>query len=246
MTQPPPDFDDPNLKTTVHRALIGQTADPALKSKISDLLARETSKTTQTRETTPSSIPIRRPILRWTLAAAAILLVGVALPVLWRHHLEQRERDEEMAANLPVFQAMVETFNQPAAPAADLPVTDPAALRTTLSTKLGRPVPVPDWSAKGWRLTSATIAPVASHPAAQLRYENGNRKILFLSLAANAWKEADEGEEHAEHKDHAEPELYEYTLANHPIVGFTRDAGLHCTIGDTTFTAKDLISLKVN
>src|SRR3954467_5181564 len=143
MSQLPREFDDPNLKVTLHRAFQGRTASPETKSSIADLIARELNTAPQAPAAPTSEAPalpfFRRPALRWALAAAAVLIlaVGAGIPA-WRHHVEERERAEELAANLPLFQTMVDTYDHPTT-ASDLPITDATALAATLSTRLGRP-----------------------------------------------------------------------------------------------------------
>jgi hypothetical protein len=240
MSHPPPEFDDPQLKASVRRACT-RPASTELRDRIAELVLRETAPARR----------IARPggTLRWALAAAAaaaalILLALTAGPTLLRDFRESGEQRAELAANLPLFHEMVRAHRAPA-PARPLPVTDRAALRASLSAELGRPVPVPDWRARGWHLASATMGPVGAHTAAHLRYENAGRTLLFLSLPATAYSEP--GHEHGDHHDHAAgPEIYRFTVCNHAITGFVRDAGLHCTVGDRAATTAELAALKVD
>jgi hypothetical protein len=236
MSHPPPEFDDPQLKASVRRACT-RRASMELRDRIAELVLRETAPARR--------IARPRRTLRWALAAAALMLLAVtAAPALLRHYRESREQRAELAANLPLFHEMVRAHRAPA-PANPFPTTDRAALRASLSAVLGRPVPVPDWRARGWHLASATIAPVGAHTAAQLRYQNAGRTLLFLSLPASAY--TDPGHEHGDHHDHAaEPEIYRFTVCDHAITGFVRDAGLHCTVGDRAATTAELAALKVD
>ena len=153
-----------------------------------------------------------------------------------RHH-RVAEDAEYLAANRPLFDAMIRAQRDPARRAAvDLPVDDRDGLRKALAQRLSRPVPVPDWAGKGWRLAAASVGSIADHNCAELRYENGGRAILFVSRPAAAYS-GHEGEE---------PEPYRYCVDGHAVAGFVRDGGLHCIVGDVDVPLSEVVDLKVD
>jgi hypothetical protein len=237
MNETLPEFDDPQLKETLRRAVGGTyAAEPGLRARVEALVARRPAADAPAADA-PAAARGWRPPVRW--AAAAVLTIGAltATTRLWQNHRHQKEHEEYFAANLPLLNAMTLAEESGTAGGTDqsaLPVASREALRAELTSRLGRTVPVPDWRDKGWTLAAATVAPIGAHPAAQLRYENAGRRVLFVSLPANAY--ASDGDE----------ERYEYVVNNHAIVGFVKDGGLHCTVGDRTVGGRELAGLKVN
>jgi len=230
-----PEFDDPQLKALVRRAGLGGGATPDLRDRIAGLIARET-------QGAPSPRVERRLRLNftWVAAAAAILMVvSLGGGYLWHRHHEAEEREEYLAANLPLFKDMIRAHGAapdgPEIAAVASPLEDRNGLRKALAEKLGRAVPVPDWRQKGWQLIEAGIGPVGGHAAAELRYQNAGRTILLVSLPASAYS-GHEGEE---------PEPYEYTIDGHEVWGFVKDGGLHCAVGGPGVTPGDVADLKI-
>jgi anti-sigma factor RsiW len=177
---------------------------------------------------------------RWVASAAAILLVAsLAGGYAWHRHHEAEEREEYLAANLPLFRDMIRVHgggsDASGFAAVTSPLDDRDALRKMLTEKVGRAVPVPDWRKKGWQLIAAGIGPIGRHAAAELRYQNAGRTILLVSLPATAYS-GHEGEE---------PEPYEYKVDGHAIWGFVKDGGLHCAIGGPGVTSRDVADLKI-
>ena len=235
MPETPNQFDDPNLKASVRRALGNGApgASPELRRRIVDLIERETGGGVPLR-LTPR--PFRTRWMRWAVAALIALAATVAGGYLWHRHHEAEEREEYLAANLPLFNDMIRAADAPPAANSELaPTADHDALRKLLESKLGRRVPVPDWRPRGWTLASATLSPVGKHSAALLCYHNAGRKVVLVSLPATAYK-AEEGEE---------PEPYEYTVDGHPLAGFVKDGCLNCVVGDRSLTPSELAGLKV-
>jgi hypothetical protein len=236
MSDPTPEFDDPHLKATLRRALGGATADAGLQAAMAELVSRET----RGGGGGPAALPLfKRPVVRWVAAAAVLLIVAGGGGVLWQRHLHEVEEAQSLAANLPLFHAMIDA-QQSAGASGEQPLTatldDRDALRNALSARLGRPVPAPDWRDKGWRLASAAVGRVGAHSAALLRYENGGRRILVVSLPAGAF---------VNHEDE-EPHPYTYAVKGHTIVGFVKDGGLHCAVGDLSVAARELEQLKID
>lgn len=231
-----PEFDDPQLKALVRRAGLGEGATPDLRDRIAGLIARET----QAAPAPPRAERSRRINFTWMAAAAAILLlVSLGGGYVWHRHHEAEEREEYLAANLPLFKDMIRVqggaSNVSEFTAVASPLNDRDGLRKVLSEKLGRTVPVPDWRQKGWQLIGAGIGPVGGHAAAELRYQNAARTILVVSLPASAYS-GHEGEE---------PEPYEYTVDGQEIWGFVKDGGLHCAVGGPGVTPGDVADLKI-
>ena len=244
MSESTPEFEDANLKLAVRRAAGGTKPNADLRAAVADLIRRETRG--EGDDADEQDVPrviartgLRGGAARWfALAAALVLAVGGAALLLHRHH-RLAEDAEYLAANRPLFDAMIRAQCDPAgraAAAADLPVDDRDGLRKLLAQRLRRPVPVPDWAGKGWRLAAASVGSIANHRCAELCYENGGRKILFVSLPADAYS-GHEGEE---------PEPYQYSVDGHPVAGFVRDGGLHCIIGAPDVPLSEVADLKVD
>lgn len=236
MNESSPEFDDANLKLAVRLAASGTTADADLRSAVADLIRRETQLDQQDVPLVIAKSGSRRATRWFALAAGLILAIGGTAFLMHRHH-RLAEEAEYLAANRPLFDAMIRAQRDPASHAAvTLPVDDRDGLRKALAQRLSRPVPVPDWAGKGWRLAAASVASIANHNCAELRYENGGRKILFVSLPAAAYT-GHEGEE---------PEPYQYSVDGHPVAGFVRDGGLHCIVGDADVPLSEVVDLKVD
>jgi anti-sigma factor RsiW len=177
----------------------------------------------------------RRRFFRWAVAAALVIASGIG-GVAWHRHHQAEEAAEYLAANRPLFNQMIATCDAPATDDGDaLPAADRDQVKRTLSAKLGRAVPVPDWAAQGWRLARAGVGRVGQHPAALLRYENGQRHVLLVSLPATAYT-GEEGEE---------PEPYQYTVSDHVVCGLIRDGGLHCIVCNAQTSMDEVARLKI-
>jgi hypothetical protein len=241
MNTPAPEFDDPNLKATLRRLSAGVTADPPLRASVAELIARETGYIESRADVAGTIGPAKaggRRFFRRAVAATLLIASGIAVGVAWHRHHQAEEAAEYLAANLPLFNQMVATCDAPAGDDGDaLPVADHEQVKRALAAKLGRAVPVPDWTAQGWRLARVGVGKVGTHPAALLRYENAGRHVLFVSLPASAYS-GEEGEE---------PAPYRYTVADHVVAGVVRDGGLHCVVCDCGKTPGDEVAkLKVD
>src|SRR3954467_4395980 len=154
-----PEFDDPQLKAMVRRASLGGGATSDLRDRIAGLITREAQ-----------AVPAMRPGVanRWRLnftwiaaAAAILLVVSLGGGYAWHRHHEAEEREEYLAANLPLFKDMIRVHGgvpgETGFATVASPLDDRDGLRKVLTEKLGRTVPVPDWRQKGWQLIGAGI-----------------------------------------------------------------------------------------
>jgi hypothetical protein len=169
------------------------------------------------------------------IAAAAVLLIVVGVSfTYWRHvKHEEEEREEYLAANRTLLEAMIGAQEKPdaspgTAVAAD--VADPVAVSADLQGKLGRYVPVVRLA--GWKLDSAGTTQVAGAQGGRWRLSKGRRTLTVLSLPREAFK----GEEGYDE--------YDFMLNNHAIAGYVRDGGIHCVVGDPSMTASESIALR--
>jgi hypothetical protein len=169
------------------------------------------------------------------IAAAAVLLIVVGVSfTYWRHvKHEEEEREEYLAANRILLEAMIGAQEKPdasAGTAVAADVADPAAVSAELQGKLGRYVPVVRLA--GWKLESAGTTQVAGAQGGRWRLSKGRRTLTVLSLPREAFK----GEEGYD--------AYNFVLDKHAIAGYVRDGGIHCVVGDPSMTASESIALR--
>jgi len=242
MDPTPQQFDDPNLKVALKRAVGPAGASAELRNRVAGLVARESAATPMPTTTHASTqtwrgserSPIRLLPMRWLAVAACVLIAAGTAVVIYQRHHQANEQQEYLEANRTLFNDMIKTEQGQgvAAEAVTVALTDREALQKALSARLGRSVPVPDWQPRGWTLASAAVGPVSGHPASQLRYTNGQRQLLLVCLPAQAMKNGDEEDK------------YEYMVQGHPVAGFIKDQSLNCVIGDANSSLDEIVKLK--
>src|SRR5688572_30726172 len=83
-------FDDPRLRTAVRRAWAGEKAPPELRARVEQLIAREAAAGQASEQPTSQDVVVRRPARSFwrrsvalaSMAAAAVLILGVGLVAL--------------------------------------------------------------------------------------------------------------------------------------------------------------------
>jgi hypothetical protein len=165
------------------------------------------------------------------VAAVFILAIGGVAVQMYRHHLAE-EREEYLAANQSLFNAMVavQTRGEVFEPLRATPGS-PAALAQDLQTRLGRSVPVVDLADSGWTLRSVGISQIASHKAAHWQWVRGPQTLAVFSLPASAAS----GTEELDH--------YELVQEGHPLAGYVKDGSLNCVVADPSVSLEEAIRL---
>jgi hypothetical protein len=238
-------FDDPDLKAAIVRVRGGHTARPELVDRVRQSLATAMGEPGNGSghappDASPMRIPHAGPSTRWRmirrLAVAASILLAFGLGMVFqqvRH--EAAEREEYLAANHGLFRDMIAVHTgadsasanpQPFAAGASV-----ATLRDQASAKLARYVPLPDLASQGWTLKEAAVRQFHSLPAASFVFTRGNRTITLLSLPAQLYAFAHEGE------------TYETVIDGSPIAGFISRGGVHCVVGDAGTPLSDVTSI---
>ena len=202
-------FDDPRLRAAVRRAWAGETAPPELRRQVEQLIAQETAG--QAGEPTPDVV-IRRPALSFwrrsvaltSIAAAAVLIVGVGLVAFNASRPGGSQTVATSSAGNPI------THSTPAALPAELgqqlvrghdlcvrvhgdehhllkhaPKHDYPAMARELEGRVKYPVlatPVGgDWAFHG-----ASVCPVGKMRVAHLMYTQGDAFLSLYSLPASS------------------------------------------------------------
>jgi anti-sigma factor RsiW len=240
MSDPTPDnFEDPQLKLALRRALAPDPVSDDLKQRIERIVGGEASR--QTGSTAkPHELPrrsfIRRPAFRRIAIAAMLLITVVLIKVLidQRHHAAEHEL--YLQANLSLFRDMVHAEESVTTQPTTLPVADPATLSRDFSSKLSRNVQVPDFQSQGWTIVWAAVGPIGTQNAAEVCYRHGNNQMLFVSLPASALAMGQDEED----------EVYAYVIEDHPLAGVVKTGSLNCCIGDKHLPLHELTRLKLN
>jgi hypothetical protein len=178
----------------------------------------------------------RRPAIRWSTAAAAVVLVGIGLAASDRLRDKSdaittatatTPADAPAAATVPadLANALVRTHNgclrvHPtdhhlfvAAPKGDMRV-----IAQAMSARLKHPVVTTSLD-DGWVFRGAAICPVGSQKAAHLVYARDDAAISIFSLPASVAESSC-----TDHQD------CEAALDGHPMAGFVENGGFYCVV----------------
>jgi hypothetical protein len=221
MDNPQAQFDDPDLKAILKRAVGAETAPPGLRHKV--LAAIESERRLQQRVRSGW----QRPLMG--LAAAAVLLLGFGLTFTL---LLGKER----AAPQWFAQAMVKTHDEYPGYALPQGVSgeDYPAISKALSDQLGYPVlakPLGD----GWTFQGARLCEVGPHKAAQLVYSKGDQTVSLFSVSTKALYYAE---------DTKDGLRYSQMEQGHAISGFVRGNAVHCLVASSKSGQADLKAVK--
>jgi hypothetical protein len=216
-------FDDPQLKAALRRALPRERASVALQSRIEQSLADL------------SGASLRSGSSRRMLAAAAVLVIGIGLSVLFAVGSKEQPAPQWFA------DSMVATHDQSVAlPGHRLPddigSTDPATIQQKLVEKVGHPVMVA-MPGDGWQFASAGVSEVSRIPAAHLIFTRGDQTLSIFSVPAGAlYQNGSDGNL-----------TYSQIDRNHEIAGFMYKNAVHCLVAydkSGKLTLADTIKLR--
>jgi hypothetical protein len=209
-THDPDSFDDAALKDAIRRAWKDEVAPPELIQRI-----RNTSGVSSGR------YRIGGPIRRFALAAAALILIGLAIVGYRTRGLTPRT--PVIASALPARLAADlvdrhdECCSHPDHHMPGLPTGDFTAIANALTAKLGWPVLAKPLGAD-WNFKGASICPVGSQDSAHLVFKRGNDDVSVFSLptrvVANCKKNA----------------TFDQMQSGHPIAAFESNGGLFCIV----------------
>jgi anti-sigma factor RsiW len=128
----------------------------------------------------------RRPALAgWSVAAAALLMLGLGAAGGWGLHglaaPVAQERAQGIAALSQQAADSYATYAADRERPVELRADSRAELVTWASDRLGRPVAPPDLSAAGYRLMGGRVIPTPQGPAAMFMFDNdrGTRLVLL-------------------------------------------------------------------
>ncbi|HEY7090313.1 MAG TPA: hypothetical protein VH518_19610, partial [Tepidisphaeraceae bacterium] len=211
-------FEDPELKAALQRALGGESASSALRARVAAAIEAEQQKALRIR---PAWV---RPLAG--LAAAAVLLIGFvfAYSLLF-------SRDHTVPQWFAM--AMVKTHDGSAHPSADLAGDDFSAIGTKLRSQLGYPI-LSAPLGNDWKFQGAELTDVGSTKAAHLVFTRGDQTVSIFSgipVGVLYSKEATEGMSYAQMEN------------GHPVSGFVHAGAIHCLVGSSRDGSLDLKTL---
>lgn len=207
----PNTFDDSALKDAIRRAWKDDVAPPELIERVRSASSR-------------SSPGIGHRARQFVLAAAALLLIGLALVGYWMRGVTPPSQVATTMLPEPLASQLVDRHDECCKHddhhMPGLPRSDYAAIATALSTRLGWPVlsaaPGGDWTFAG-----ASICPVGSQNSAHLVFKRGRDDLSVFSLPVRIVGTI--------RRDTS----FDQIEAGHPIASFASGGGLFCIVASS-------------
>jgi hypothetical protein len=207
MGSPLDQFEAPELKTAVKRLYAAEHAPMGLRKSVESILRSQAA-------------PERRlrigPAVMWQLAAAAVIVVGLA-GLIWR---VSDEREYPVGQN--TLLAMVKThdfccrFGRQHRHS-DIPQNNFVAMGQTMAGKIKEPVLAAQL--EGWTFVGAAICPVGDKSSAHLIYNRNGQWLSVFSMPASSCETVHQGVFGGE------------KLNDHMIAGFAQTGGVYCMVG---------------
>jgi hypothetical protein len=225
-------FEDAALKAALQRALGGERASDALRSRVQQIFSDAPAAATQS---FPISSPLRArpPIWRqplWGLAAAAVILVCFGLAT-WR--LESNRQIAQAMPALPdsFAEALVATHDHCAAlpdhhVLKGVPDDDFRLMTQKLREQLGFPA-LAVTAGAGWKFYGASaLCMVGPARSAHLVFkQNGDSLSIFsVAVASENWPDG---------KPPADGEIFANTQAGHPILSWVHNDTVYSVVGNS-------------
>ena len=229
MPDEPSHFDDPELKAALMRLRGGHTASEELRRKVEQSLGAGGPVQIVTNPWTVSRL------VPWAVAAAVVLaVIGGLYNRQQRQTHEEQEQAEYLADNRTLFTAMVVGFQSVPAESDKIatPQPNPADIQTRMAARVGHPVPMPDLTNSGWRLTQTSVVALDKVTAARFDFEQGAQRVVLVSLPASALKEAEDNED------------YEFLVDHHPIAGYVSRDTLNCLVAGPAVPLDQVVALR--
>jgi hypothetical protein len=240
MNQGDLEFDDPTLKGAVQRAWGAEGAPQRLRGRISHLIATSGSIDHAPGDAPPSSAWQRWSSRAYTLAAAAVIVVGIGLLVLYyqgtfdrfgpqalyaRETAAMRLEPTRTTVPLQLAQSLVAT-HVACGQLSDHHLIDRAAARTygeltlKLTADLGFPA-VARGIGADWRFRGAGECAVGNLRGSHLLFARGNDTVSLFSLPAHCMSGVTPGAQ------------YDGLVDGHPVAGFSRQGAVYAVVGST-------------
>jgi hypothetical protein len=201
-------FEDAALKDAIRRAWKDETAPPELIQRIRNASA-------------VNRPAIGRRILRFSLAAAAMILIGLAVIGYRTRGVPPSPVSLATSLPAPLASDLVERHDEccshPDHHMPGLPRSDFAAIAQVLEARLGWPVLAKPLGGD-WTFYGASICPVGSHDSAHLVFKRGAEDVSIFSLPVTMI---------ADGKNNA---TYDQIHWGHPIASFISNGGLFCIV----------------
>jgi hypothetical protein len=243
------EFNDPDLKTALRRAIPREQAPESLRRRIAALAANPAAATATTQPamrldadsapaTTTADQPKTLPLFRrqpFRLAVAALFAVAAVLTAVLINRRAGDDAAQQYVIPNSVYKAMVKVHEERKNATSPGDTVTTLASAAQLSKTLDRPVFAPELAKDGWIFQGGAVRNVGSFPSAQLYYTKGKSSLSVLSLPASAASKAKDGS------------TYDISFQGTPIAGFVKQNGLYCIVGQgddhplTTQEVKDLL-----
>ncbi len=232
-------FEDPELKSAVHRCWACDCAPAELREKIVNLFRTAEPPARAGADVEPHSHgnPLRIPRSTWVLSAAAIIVLVFGLSFrFWGS-----SKPAVVAVNIPVsLQTDLVARHDECCAHTDhqhlsVPRNNDAAIADALRTKLNRPVLVARPFDPGWTFRGASICPVGTVPSGHLVFSRDGDTLSVFSLPKSVALSVKDGEEFAS------------TSGGHAIAGFAKDGAIFCLVGNSpakTFSGDELQQMR--
>ncbi len=243
MADQPRQFDDPELKAAVRKLRGGHTIRPDLRELVVRRLAElrveggdiqtprsRLPKQPDSATTWPSWLGQRWP----AIAVIVLLMIGGALG--YRHHRRTQEAKAEQARVNTLLAEIVAVHdlgngNTPGFEPLAAPLSDARSLAAEATGKLGRPVPVLDFTPRGWTLDAAGLCTVGTARAVRFHFTNRTRSLSVISIPASAYTRTGSGQ-------------FQVVVSGHPVVGYISSGSLISVVGDTACAMGDTVALR--
>jgi hypothetical protein len=218
MSESESQFDDPQLKAALRRALPAETAPTALRGRIAQALDAEASQAAKSAQTSHALRwkPRRLPMI--ITAVAALLLLGL-FGLYWKLWRTIETGIEPWFAD-----AMVEIHDSHEKLPdhhllTGIPNDDLDAIRTALSAQLKHPVMAAS-PGDGWQFIGACVTKIRDTPVAHLMFKRGDETLSVFSISS------------APVYMGFTPNgaVYAQMVRNHPVSGFLYNNSVNCVV----------------
>jgi hypothetical protein len=205
-------FEDDKLKDAIRRAWKDDVAPPELIERVRSASASSPPQ---------SAMSIGRRVRQFALAAAAVVLIGMAIVGYRTRGVVPISRVASARLPEPLAADLVERHDECCSHEdhhmPGIPRDNYAAITSVLGARLGWPVLAASLG-EGWDFKGASICPVGSQDSAHLVFKRGKDDVSIFSLPVSVIPAGDKNTS------------FDQTQNAHPITSFVARGGLFCIV----------------